>query len=161
LSNARRANDCSAFRRQHVARQFIDSTQKRARLEVEILVSLFEAIQFLEDRDRNGDVVLVKVLQTPRIVQDDVGVDDEQLGTCTQGFQRHAILLDGRQKLIHRARVRSGGQHTIRDTNRGSTVLRVEMTAREKFSSILNKRSRDEAREKRMLIDNCEMRIAN
>ncbi len=63
----------------HVAGERIKFPQKLACLGVDIAAALLEPIQLFEDRDRNRDVVLVKIEDAGRIVQDDVRVEDEQL----------------------------------------------------------------------------------
>ena len=49
-------------------------------MEVDIFVAALELVEFLEHRDRNRDVVLLEIADAAAVVEDDVGVEDEELG---------------------------------------------------------------------------------
>ena len=64
----------------YVAGERIEAAEKFAGLEVDVFVAALELVEFLEHRDRNRDVVLLEIADAAAVVEDDVGVEDEELG---------------------------------------------------------------------------------
>src|SRR4029077_5873081 len=65
---------------QHVVvGELVELADELAGLEVEDRVPLLELIELLEHRDRDRDVVLLEVLESVEVVEDDGGVEDEDL----------------------------------------------------------------------------------
>ena len=60
--------------------EFVDFPHEGAGVETEGVVALFEFVQFLNYRDGNYNVVVLKLLYGVIVVQDDVGVQDKDLG---------------------------------------------------------------------------------
>ena len=65
---------------EHVAGEHIDAAKKLAGLEVDVFIAAFELVEFLEHRDRNRDVVLLEIADAAAVVEDDVGVENKELG---------------------------------------------------------------------------------
>ena len=59
-------------------------------LKMYIAVTLLEAIQLFEHRDRQGDVMFLKLKQTLSVVKNDVGVEHEQF--CGGGRAARTVL---------------------------------------------------------------------
>ena len=65
---------------QHVVvGQLVELADELAGLEVEDRVPLLELVELLEHRDRDRDVVLLEVVESVEVVEDDGGVEDEDL----------------------------------------------------------------------------------
>jgi hypothetical protein len=65
---------------EHVAGERVEAAKKLAGLEVDVFVAALELVEFLEHRDWNRDVVLLEIADAAAVVEDDVGVEDEELG---------------------------------------------------------------------------------
>ena len=70
--------DLHARFKQRFRRQGIDGAQELACVVIERLVSLLEAIQLLDNRDGNDDVILLEVVDTLAVVERNVGVENEE-----------------------------------------------------------------------------------
>ncbi len=62
-----------------VVGQLVELADELARLEVQDRVPLLELVELLEHRDRDRDVVLLEILESVEVVEDDRGVEDEDL----------------------------------------------------------------------------------
>ena len=91
----------------NVARDLIETAEELAGLEVDVVVSLFEAVEFFQDRDRDGDVVLFEIANAAGVVQDDIRVQDEELGIVL----RRAIV---HRDPIEEAEARRGHANMVR-----------------------------------------------
>jgi hypothetical protein len=87
------ANGCSVGG-ENVAREFVQSAEKRAGLEVDVFVTLFESIQFFENGDRDDNIMLFKVPQAAGIVKNDICVEHKQLRLYSRRTIRHLVLPD-------------------------------------------------------------------
>ena len=83
-------------------------TEERTGLEVDVFVALFELVEFFQDGDWNRNVVILEVSQATCVVQNDVGIENEELGTRAGSRFRHSILLDRRSRSSRQAEVRLG-----------------------------------------------------
>jgi hypothetical protein len=54
--------------------------------------ALLVVVQFFQGRHRQVDVVFLKAVETGGIVQQDVGIENEQLVQLLAGFARHRIV---------------------------------------------------------------------
>ena len=68
------------LRRKHVAGEGVKAAEKLACLEMDVFVAALELVEFLKHRDRHRDVVLLEIADAAAVVEDDVGVEDEELG---------------------------------------------------------------------------------
>ena len=73
----------------HVARDAVETAEELAGLEVDVVVPLLEAVEFFQDRDRDGDVVFFEIANATGVVQDDIRVEDEELGGPLAGGIGH------------------------------------------------------------------------
>ena len=71
--------DPHALAEERLLRQRVDGAQELARVKVGRLVPLLEAIQLLEHRHGNDNVVLRELIDALAVVKDDVGVEHEHL----------------------------------------------------------------------------------
>ena len=62
-----------------VARELVELADELPRLEVDEVVTALEAVELLQHDDRQGDVVLLEVVDAGVIEEDDVRVDHEEL----------------------------------------------------------------------------------
>ena len=62
-----------------VARERVQRAREFARIEVDDLAAALEVVDFLNDGQRYDDVVVLKLVDAGRIVQNDVRVQDEGL----------------------------------------------------------------------------------
>ena len=75
--------------RKYIASQLVKNSQKSSRLEVDVLVPFLELVKLLKDCNRYRDVVFLETTNALGIVQNNVGVDDKELGD----FWRQLILI--------------------------------------------------------------------
>ena len=68
------------LRRKHVSGEGVKAAEKLARLEVDVFVAPLELVELLEHGDRNCDVVFLEFPNAAAVVEDDVGVEDEEFG---------------------------------------------------------------------------------
>ena len=74
---------------EHVAGDAVERAEELAGLEVDVVVPFLEAVEFFQDRDRDGDVVLFEIANAAGVVQDDIRVEDEELGMVLRGASVH------------------------------------------------------------------------
>ena len=58
-------------------RNTVNLTHKAARVECKGLIAFLELVKFLHHRDRDDDIVVLKMPQCTIVVQDDIGVQNE------------------------------------------------------------------------------------
>ena len=63
--------------KEFVAAEGVEGAEELAGVVVEGFVALFELIELLEDDDGHDDVVFFEVVEAGAVVEDDVGVEDE------------------------------------------------------------------------------------
>ena len=68
------------LRREHVAGEGVKAAEELAGLEMDVFVAPLELVELLENGDRNRDVVLLELPNAAAVVEDDVGVEDEEFG---------------------------------------------------------------------------------
>jgi hypothetical protein len=61
----------------HVAGEIIKTPQKGSGLEIQILISLLEFVEFFENRDGDGNVVFFKTPQAPGVVKNYIRIKNE------------------------------------------------------------------------------------
>jgi hypothetical protein len=64
----------------------IQKTNKFSRFKIQAVVAFFELIQFFEHCDRQGDIVLVKIIDRVMIMQKDRGVENKDFLGLGLGF---------------------------------------------------------------------------
>ena len=79
----------------NVARDLIETAEELAGLEVDVVVPFLEAVEFFQDRDRDGDVVFFKIANAAGVVQDDIRVEDEELGIVLRRAIVHRDPIEG------------------------------------------------------------------
>jgi len=68
---------CNAAVKELIGTYFIEIPDELAGIVVDDLAALFELVEFFKNRDRDDDVVFVKTMDAGIVVQDNVGVEDE------------------------------------------------------------------------------------
>ena len=68
------------LRRKHVAGEGVEAAEELTGLEMDVFVAPLELVELLEDGDRNRDVVFLELPNAAAVVEDDVGVEDEEFG---------------------------------------------------------------------------------
>ena len=61
-------------------------------VEIDVVVAFLEAIELLDDRDRNDDVVFLKVIDATGVVKNDIRIEHQELGTTLRDGIRHRCL---------------------------------------------------------------------
>jgi hypothetical protein len=74
---AKSIRDLDASIEEGIARQFVYGPQEFSRGEIERLVPLLEVIEFLDDRDGNNNIMLLKLVDALAVVQSNIGVENE------------------------------------------------------------------------------------
>lgn len=72
------AAEADAFGEEGVAAHAVEAADEFAGVEVDGFVAFFEVVEFFEDGDGEGDVVFLEVFEAAAVVEDDVGVEDEE-----------------------------------------------------------------------------------
>ena len=96
----------------NIARDLIETAEELAGLEVDVVVPFLEAVEFFQDRDRDGDVVFFKIANATGVVQDDIRVQDEELGIVLRRAIVHRDPIEGAEATLgHANMVRGIGLH--------------------------------------------------
>ena len=66
----------------------IESSHKLAGVEVDCVVAFFEFVQFFQNDNRNNQIVLLKIVYTPEIVQDNIGIQHKCFFVSTHNSLR-------------------------------------------------------------------------
>ena len=72
-------SDADAGGFQNGPRQIVKGSQELSRLETEVIMPSFKAVQFLDHRDGDDHIVGSETLNAFGIVQDDIGIENEDL----------------------------------------------------------------------------------
>ena len=122
--HARYANDAAlfvpddAFKQMADAAQFVQAANHLARVAASFIIVLLERVQLLDHRERNDHLVLLKLEDRLRIVQQHVRVKDEiLLGCqrslrgglgCASGFRRVVRGVSGQRAILQLAEPKGG-----------------------------------------------------
>ena len=78
-----------------VVRQFIDFAHEPARVETQCVVAFLEFVEFLDDGDRNHQVVVLELPDGLVVVEDDVRVQHEDLRLFLSPFFHGSVFSFG------------------------------------------------------------------
>ena len=68
-----------------ISTKFIKSPDKFAGMIVDDLVAAFEIVQFLEYRNRNNYIIIVKMAQRIAVMQNNIGIENENFFILRSG----------------------------------------------------------------------------
>ena len=86
-----------------IARDLVETAEELAGLEVDVVVPFLEAVEFFQDRDRDGDVVFFKIANAAGVVQDDIRVQNEELGIMLRRAVVHRDPIEQAESILGHA----------------------------------------------------------